>query len=196
MIELNHITFWENIDIIGVEASFMLTTKEAPTVMEILTGLKKNTGRIFYTLPTTTKPIIFTKIGFRSINGTNINSSFWNDTTDLQEQSDCYEATMLSLLTDPRISGLFWWNWSLKPDTKKIGYTPEGKPAEKVMTDWFRGTATNSIRGTDIWIAENIQKKRESFLLLSEMIPALRRSNALLLMFHLRLILSLKQTGI
>ncbi|MEI7425954.1 MAG: hypothetical protein WCK16_03475 [Candidatus Moraniibacteriota bacterium] len=163
--ELSQITFWEDLDVIGVEAYFTLTTKKNPTPMELLAGWKNVTGRVFNVLPKTNKPVIFTEVGFRSIDGANIDPEDWsiNGIIDLQEQADCYEATILSLLTDPRISGLFFWSWSLESDTKKIDYTPEGKPAEKIMTDWFKGLATNPMRGIDVWVAESIQKTTKEF---------------------------------
>lgn len=163
--ELAQITFWEELDVIGVEAYFTLTTKKNPTPMELLAGWKNVTGKVFDVLPKTNKPVIFTEVGFRSIDGANIDPEDWsiNGIIDLQEQADCYEATILSLLTDPRISGLFFWSWSLESDTKKIDYTPEGKPAEKVMTDWFKGLAANPMRGIDIWVAESIQKTTRNF---------------------------------
>lgn len=165
--ELSQITFWDKLDLIGVNAYFQLTQKTDPNVLELFSGLKKATGEALDLLGDASNPIIFTEIGFRSIDGANIQPSYWQQggTVDLQEQADCYEATALALVTDPRIDGLFWWTWRpVAGNQYADDYTPRGKPAEKILTDWFSGEDfVDQLGGFEIWVEGKIKNETKEY---------------------------------
>ena len=94
------------------------------------------------------KPIVFTELGVRSAHGCVMQPGNyqWETSYDGQEQADYMEACMNTFWQLPCWMGLFWWKWDEtqyrphyhdEPGVDK-GFTVRGKPAERVMADWFR----------------------------------------------------------
>ncbi|MCH8872135.1 hypothetical protein IH824_05075, partial [candidate division KSB1 bacterium] len=95
--------------------------------------LHKQTGR----------DILFTEIGYRSIDGAGMKPYQFNNpgTVDLQEQADLYWAALQSTVDIPWLKGMYWWNWRADGSGGEANrdYTPFGKPAESVLTkSWNR----------------------------------------------------------
>jgi hypothetical protein len=67
------------------------------------------------------------------------------DRTNLQEQARCYEALFRAVWTKPWFRGLFVWKWFPHFDTRKStedrNFTPQGKPAEGVLGQWYSAGA-------------------------------------------------------
>lgn len=106
-----NIPFWQYLDFIGIDAYFWLTNKNDPTLEELLQAWKRWKVGIEEIHNSTGKFIVFTEIGYRSIDGCNID--LWNwwrcGKIDLQEQADCYEAAFLSFFNEPWFKGFYWW---------------------------------------------------------------------------------------
>jgi hypothetical protein len=89
------------------------------------------------------KPIIFTEIGYRSLDGANMAPWDWQaeGKVDLQEQADCYRAFFETFWKRyDWFSGVFWWYWETDPEQgglQDTDYTPHGKPAEAVLQEFF-----------------------------------------------------------
>ena len=89
------------------------------------------------------RPVLFTEIGYRSIEGAAIEP--WNSTVrrsiDLQEQVDAYEALFETFWDQPWFAGLYVWDW--RPRHGSAGgstddhFSPQNKPAEDVLRTWF-----------------------------------------------------------
>ena len=49
-----------------------------------------------------------------------------------------YDAFMRSWDNTPEVGGVIWWEWTAYGSGKDCyHYTPKGKPAEKLLRDWF-----------------------------------------------------------
>ena len=88
------------------------------------------------------KPIVLAEIGYRRIDGANSRPWDWEipGVVDLVEQALCYQAAINVLKDKFWLGGIYWWNW--EPDitrggSEDKGYTPHGKPAEKVLKRWY-----------------------------------------------------------
>ena len=62
---------------------------------------------------------------------------------DPTEQANCYQALYSTLWNNPAyqswFKGTYLWNWDVTPNPDDpLGYTPQGKPAEGVMTSYYR----------------------------------------------------------
>ena len=140
-----NIDWWDNLDFIGIDAYYALSDMYDPP----LEGLKAawnnrlNTinGWRSYVWPS--MDIIFTEVGYKSLNGTNITPWNRDPTTnplDLDEQAECYEA-LLEMGKDRNwLSGVFWWNWETDPDAggeSDSDFTPQNKPAQKVLCKYY-----------------------------------------------------------
>ena len=154
--EFSTVTFWDEVDVIGVDGYLGLTNQADPTVSQLVsawTNSPKNGGynavAAFANLASTyNKPLIFTEIGYESTPGTNEEpwSFSLSDGYDPTEQADCYEAffEVFSAQTS-WMKGVFWWEWNVSPPgASDPGYTPQNKPAgDTVLPKWF-GSATPS----------------------------------------------------
>jgi len=139
-----NIQFWDKLDLIGLDAYYNLTTKDDPTLQE----LKNAWTAPFISLESLAdfwdKDIIFTEIGYRSVDGAN--KTPWCEEArcpgliDLDEQVDTYEALLETFHAEPWFGGLFAWAWDTDPNKSgecDQGYSPYNKPVENVLRAWF-----------------------------------------------------------
>jgi hypothetical protein len=90
------------------------------------------------------KPLLFTEIGWCSQEGAA--SEPWNyfhkqkaTPAGLEEQRNCYHAFLKTWADTPEVGGMIWWEWNDdRGGPEDYNYTPRGKPAEKVLSDWLR----------------------------------------------------------
>ncbi len=140
--EEDMITWWDALDAIGVDAYFSLTEKDDPTVDELKVAWLPIVARLGALSQRWNRPIIFTEVGYRSLNG--VNKEPWNSKIkgglDLQEQADCYRAVFESFKDKPWWRGAFWWGWNTDPTDGGLNnsnYTPNNKPAEDVLRFYY-----------------------------------------------------------
>jgi hypothetical protein len=138
--------FWDALDLIGIDAYVSLTNKNNPTVAELKAGWMPHLT-VFQALSQQwNKPVIFTELGYRSIDGTNQAPWNWqtNGAVDLQEQADCYQAFFETFVNQPWFQGVFWWYWQTDPNqggTSDKDYTPHNKPAEIILHAYYTVTS-------------------------------------------------------
>lgn len=136
------ITWWDAVDYIGVDALYPLTDKNDPTLDELRAAWTPHVTTLANLSSTWGKPILFTEIGYRSLDGANRRPWDWQSqgTIDLQEQADCYQAAFDSMYGQPWFAGMFWWSWGTDPfqgGPCDDGYTPHDRPAEDVLRAWY-----------------------------------------------------------
>jgi hypothetical protein len=133
------ITWWDALDYIGVDAYFRLTDKLNPTVEEMKAAWTIRGYISFYQSLSKkfNKPIIFTEIGFESKDGTATHAGNYQiaGPVDLQEQADCYQASMEALWGKTWLAGIFWWQWSAT--SLAWPTSPQNKPAEDVLKKFY-----------------------------------------------------------
>jgi hypothetical protein len=138
--EVEGITWWNDLNYIGVDAYYPLDTTEpdygwSPYVGQ-LAALAKQWG----------KPILLTEIGYRSVAGAV--SEPWNvaltGPVDTQTQSSAYAAAFRAFASKRWFAGMYWWAWSpqIPNGPSDDGYSPQNKPAEKQLLAWYGGRRT------------------------------------------------------
>jgi len=140
------ITWWDAVDYIGVDAYYPLTDKNDPTVQELKAAWRERVTMLRELSRRYGRPVLFTEIGYPSIDGANRAPWAWEGSgpVDPQEQADCYQAAFESFWDEPWFLGAFWWMWWTDPT---IGgpvddsYTPYRKPAEQVLRVWYGASA-------------------------------------------------------
>jgi hypothetical protein len=138
-----NVEWWDSVDYVGIDAYFPLSVlKYDPTSDELKNAWINYADEIEAWLSTVNKPVIFTEIGYRSGDGTNMNpANYWSDMpVDLQEQRDCYEAAFQTLWNRSWFYGFYWWTWTYKPTEggpTDSSHTPQNKPAQDVITHWY-----------------------------------------------------------
>jgi hypothetical protein len=144
--EFTSVSFWDQLDLIGLDGYFNLTDQNNPTLAQLVSAWTSNrfgeniVAAVQNFADSRQKPLLFTEIGYKSTDGTNREP--WNfglsGALDTAEQRDCYEAAFT--VWSQRSSwmrGFFWWNWTVPPPPANDGdYNPRGKPAETVLRAW------------------------------------------------------------
>lgn len=140
--EALQVEFWDDLDLIGIDSYFELTNKTDPDLDELLAAWAPYLVQIESIHQTWQKPILLTEIGYRSIDGANMRPWDWasHGELDLSEQALCYQSVIRAFGEKSWFHGIYWWNWepdiSLGGPTDR-GYTPFGKPAERVLKEWY-----------------------------------------------------------
>lgn len=136
--EETSITWWDAVDLIGVDAYYPLTDENDPTLAELNAAWAPYVATLAGLAAAWEKPIIFTEIGYRSQDGANRHPWDWQigGAVDQQEQADTYQAVFDSVYNQPWFAGLYWWAWDVDPfqgGPCDDSYTPHDKPAEDVL---------------------------------------------------------------
>ncbi|KAL6072762.1 Glycosyl hydrolase family 53 [Balamuthia mandrillaris] len=141
--EITNKTWWDAVDIIGVDEYYhLLPEVPNPTVEQleaawipIIEQLRKVSQRF------DSKPVVFTEIGYCSglcQRGRRPSSS------DLRQQAVHYEAALRVMMKESSwILGAFWWNWPT--DAAFGGYSDDCmaqayKPVEDVLRKYYQAT--------------------------------------------------------
>jgi hypothetical protein len=138
-----NIEWWDSLDYVGIDAYFPLSFfDDDPTVEELKSAWTNHANMIEEWVSTVNKPVIFTEIGYRSGDGTNMApSNYWTDMpVDLKEQNNCYEAAFQVLWDRSWFYGFYWWTWIHDPTkggANDSGHTPQNKPAQETITAWY-----------------------------------------------------------
>jgi hypothetical protein len=145
--EFTSVSFWDKVDVIGLDAYFPLTNHSDPTVAQLVAAWSGNMNgeNILADIQNFSnahpgKPLIFTEIGYRSAAGTNTKPYDFSFTApvDNTEQQNCFEAMyeVWSAQTS-WMQGSFWWAWPVPvPSSTDTDYNPRNKPAQTVLENW------------------------------------------------------------
>ena len=154
--EAINVSFWDKVDQIGINAYPPLTTSLDPSVDQMIAAWNSmptdnywaavmdhmSPVEFFHSLAVKyDKPVVFPETGYRSVDGTNISPGGWSGTTqDLQEQHDAFNAFFQVWGTAGSwFKGAQIWNWDANNLYSPTGYSPMGKPAQQLITEWYGG---------------------------------------------------------
>ncbi len=137
------VRWWDAVDYIGVNAYYPLTAKANPTADDLkaawtqrgYVALLNQLAQSFH------KPILFTEIGYRSVNGAAQVPWDWARPSAFneREQANAYQAAIDTFRDRPWFAGFFWWDWIADPHKGGAGdtdYTPFGKLAETILKNF------------------------------------------------------------
>lgn len=141
--EFEKITFWNELDYIGLNCYYPLNDKEEATKKELKTGFQKAIEKIEKVSEKYNKPLVFTEIGFRSINAPwkNPHSEGDNQVFNEKHQALCYEVVFESIQGKPWCKGILWWKYPSYLEyqgRENRSFTPNHKLADEVVEKWFR----------------------------------------------------------
>ncbi len=139
--EFEYIKFWGSLDYIGISAYFEhWNDGSVPSLLASWKSIDDN--QISKLQSTYNKPILFTEIGYKSID--NAHTQPWDSgksgAYNAQEQVNDYEALFQYWNNRPYFTGLILWDWNSDPNYGGQGntdYTPHNKPAENTIRHWF-----------------------------------------------------------
>ena len=141
------VAFWDDLDYLGISAYYELSESKDPTVEELVSAWRPVKDRLLRWQARWDKPLLFMEIGYMSQAG--VADHPWNYVSnqplDLEAQQKCYEALRLAWEGEERFAGLYLWIW--EPDKRGMtdrGYNFAGKPAEKIVRDWYHSLPDNA----------------------------------------------------
>jgi len=146
--EFRNVQFWDEMDYIGIQAYFPLTSKDRPSLREIKNGWKKHKQMLRKLSEVHDKPILFTETGYRSDQSATIKPWEWsgridtlNDITCYDTQNLAYEALFQELWREEWFAGMYFWQWHTETKEtdrhERNDFTPRFKPAENTMAKWY-----------------------------------------------------------
>ncbi|MFM0074597.1 DUF3060 domain-containing protein [Paraburkholderia sediminicola] len=155
--ETANVSFWNKLDIIGADAYIPVTDITDPTVQQLETGwttmssnsydasVMDNMAPVdFYKSLSTEydKPVLFTEIGYQSVNDTNelegaFGTSNW---VDFQQQSNALQAFFSTFSQNGGnwFEGAYLWNWEANPAGVEAGdFSVQGKAGLNIVDYWY-----------------------------------------------------------
>lgn len=148
----NTVMFWDALDYIGIDAYYTVAMTTTATVSDMKLGWTEPVSFLQGLSEEWDKPIIFTEIGYRSIDGAGM--APWdygaNQPLDMQEQADLYQAFFEVVFPQPWLHGVFLWSWDTNPmqgGKCSRDYTPVDKPAEDVLRFFYGGDPRSEFEG-------------------------------------------------
>jgi hypothetical protein len=115
--EYEEITFWGDLDYIGIQAYFPLSKKENPSHKDLIKSWSKHKIGLEKISKKYDKKIVFTEIGYKNTIDSAKEPWTWpqdmGHSVQINEniQSKCYAALFESFWHEPWFDGLFIWKW-------------------------------------------------------------------------------------
>jgi hypothetical protein len=138
---VDHIGFWSDLDYIGISAYYLLADagNTNPSISTLLASWDAwNSREITPLHQKYGKPVLFTEIGYRSMDGAAGHPWDWQlqDPYDGQEQSDLVQALLQYWSNYSWFGGFQYWEFQTNPNccgAGDISYSLQNKPAYDTM---------------------------------------------------------------
>ncbi|MCT4581595.1 MAG: glycoside hydrolase [Flavobacteriales bacterium] len=141
-----NVTFWDQLDFIGIDAYFPVATQQTPSVEDCYNGWENDYDMIKDLCESINKKVVFTEFGYRNIDYTG--QEPWtessNTTFNNQAQENAYKALFCRFWGEAWFNGGFLWKWH--PNHSNAGgnnnnrFTPQNKPVEVLISKVFEQT--------------------------------------------------------
>ncbi len=140
--EFETINLWEDLDFIGINSYYPLSDSNDATDTELKANFKTVTSKIERIYNKHKKPIVFTEIGFRSLNAPwKLPYSDGDNTIFNEEHQDrAYNVVFEGIENKPWCAGILWWKFPSYLEYRgreNISFTPNNKKAEHTVKLWF-----------------------------------------------------------
>jgi hypothetical protein len=143
--EYEQVKFWDALDYIGVQAYFSLTQNNNHALNDLKRGWEAPLASIERVHKKFNKPVLFTEIGYRSDTKAAIEPWTWpqeNSGAEIsnEAQANCYSAFFQSVWKKTWLEGVYFWKWYPHGPRRMaaLDFTPQGKPAEKIVAENFK----------------------------------------------------------
>ncbi|MEU6345428.1 hypothetical protein ABZ883_31255 [Streptomyces sp. NPDC046977] len=142
--EYAHIPFWDDLDLIGVDAYWPLADRPTTDVGRLRAAWRPIARQLSGFAARHHRRVLFTEAGYVSQRGTT--TAPWSWTVSARpaddEQAAAYQALLGAMEGERWWAGVCWWMWDDWPDSgetpARLAYTPHGKPAEEVLRRSWR----------------------------------------------------------
>jgi len=140
--EYKRITFWDQLDYIGVDAYFSLIPDATPSVCDLKDAWIPTFDKLKLYSEEWNRPILFTEWGYLSLNGCayetwELEKNRSSVPVNEQAQANAAQALLETFGKEPWWAGGFQWKWYAdiltSPRDYSDDYTPQGKMTEDVL---------------------------------------------------------------
>ena len=145
--EYETIEFWEMLDFIGIQAYFELSDEPNPTNAMLSRGWEPHKQTLSVLSARIDRPILFTEIGYRNVADAAAKPWRWPSRDEIGQvtpnndlQAQLYTVFFDEVWNESWFSGAILWKWHGDRErrrTASLGFTPQGKPAEDIIRQWF-----------------------------------------------------------
>lgn len=145
--EYEHIEFWDLLDYIGVQAYFELSDQPGPTDEMLAEGWEPHVEVLSDLSERLNRPVLFTEIGYRNVDDAAAKPWRWPSRDEIGQvtpnnalQAQLYTVFFNELWNETWFSGAILWKWHGDREQRRassLGFTPQGKPAEEIIRQWF-----------------------------------------------------------
>jgi hypothetical protein len=144
--EYPNVSFWDQLDFIGIDAYFPLSTRPTTDISALEAAWIPIRDRMSAFAVGAGRRILFTEAGYPSLVGAAVEP--WNNqyssTPSQQEQAAAYEALFATFSGQPWWAGTFWWSWwTDKGLNAPLDLAIRGKLAESVVRNWWASTPSS-----------------------------------------------------
>ena len=148
--EFQKVSFWKDLDYIGINSYFPLVNKKTPTVEELKEALISYNKQLNNLACIYSKPILFTEFGYRSTDygawkGWKLGEILATNTPNYEVQKNGYQAFFESFWYEPWVAGGFFWEWTHVNNNSSYpyvspynnGWSVNNKKAQAVIKKWY-----------------------------------------------------------
>ena len=146
--EYQDVAFWDALDYVGVQAYFPLSDADNPSLNVLRRGWSEHQAALRRVAARTNRPVLFTELGYRSVPYAAATPWRWPERDegsrvlpDTALQARLYRAFFEEVAPQPWFAGAILWKWhptdASHEDHRGIGFTPQNKPAERVIQRGF-----------------------------------------------------------
>lgn len=137
------VTFWDQLDYIGTDAYFPFSKKKDPELGDLMEGWGREGDKLKAFSEKWNKKIIFTEYGFRSIDYPEALAGKDESklSPNMKNQESAYRAFFQTVWKEDWFEGGFFWKWQFRSKiggTKDTDFTPQNKPAEKLIQKYYQ----------------------------------------------------------
>lgn len=139
--EFEKVGFWDELDFIGLNCYYPLSKNDKPSKEELKANFSNVKTKIAGVYQKFKKPIVFTEIGFRSINAPwKSPHAEGDDSFNDMHQQLCYEVVFEGVENEAWCEGILWWKFPSYLEYRGMensAFTPNNKKTEETIRKWF-----------------------------------------------------------
>jgi hypothetical protein len=144
--EAENVLFWDQLDLIGINAFYPLADHGDATYQEYVEGATRNMQDVDALSSVLDMPVIFVEVGYTTRKDAAVKPWLWPDgmtdvQIDEQEQARALSAVFEAFLPQKWFGGFFLWRYYANIDDVSQeaiwGFSPHAKMAEEVLVEAF-----------------------------------------------------------
>lgn len=141
--EYEDITFWDDLDYIGIQAYFPLSSGDNPNKKSLIKEWKKHKKAIEKVSSKYKKAVVFTEIGYKNTADAAKEPWTWPQNMDHdievseETQINCYEALFEATWNEDWMKGIFIWKW-FPTSYKHKDYKEYFEYRRKRRAEWYK----------------------------------------------------------